>query len=151
MPPAPGRLSMMICFPQISVRRAATVRAMTSFDAPGVNPTIHRIGFEGNPDAGSGCAAAMPAVAQYNDNASHAAFIETLRADHCVWNDLLPRAVGSAAARSMRRITIWNLCRTIGWGRGSVNRARVARINDALHKVRSGGSSGRHVPPVTQL
>src|SRR6185295_703691 len=74
-PPAPGRLSMMICFPQISVRRWATVRAMRSFDAPGANPTTHRIGFEGNPGAGSG-AAARPVAAQNNDKASSTAFMD---------------------------------------------------------------------------
>jgi hypothetical protein len=51
------------------------MRAMTSFDAPGANPTIQRIGFEGNAGAGSGFSAAMPAVAQYHDSASHATFI----------------------------------------------------------------------------
>ena len=65
---------MTICFPQISVRRWATTRAMRSFDAPGAKPTIHRIDFAGKIEAASRVSAAMPAVAKYNDSAIHASF-----------------------------------------------------------------------------
>src|SRR5262245_41633820 len=77
-PPAPGRLSMMICLPHSSVRRAATMRAMTSFDAPGAKPTSQRMGLLGNPGAGSAGAAAALAAAQKNDSAIQTDLIDVL-------------------------------------------------------------------------
>src|SRR4051812_14891380 len=75
MPPAPGRLSITIWRPQISVSRAATARATTSFDAPGAKPTIQRIGFDGNAVAASGLSAALLAVAKNRDIASDTALM----------------------------------------------------------------------------
>jgi hypothetical protein len=55
------------------------MRAMRSVDAPGVNGTTHRMGLEGKLSADSDVSAAMHALAQHNDNASHIAFIGRLR------------------------------------------------------------------------
>jgi len=43
-----------------------------------VKGTTQRMGFEGKLSAGSGFPAAMHALAQHNDNASHIAFIVRL-------------------------------------------------------------------------
>src|SRR5436309_34082 len=69
----------MTCLPQISVRRWPMVRAMRSVDAPGVNGTTQRMGFEGKLSADSDLSAAMHALAQHNDNASNVVFIGLLR------------------------------------------------------------------------
>src|SRR6185503_4035864 len=68
----------MICLPQISMRRWPMVRAMRSVDAPGVNGTTQRIGFEGKLSTDSDFSAAMHALAQHNDNASSVVFIGRL-------------------------------------------------------------------------
>src|SRR5512141_794158 len=69
----------MICLPQISVRRWPIMRATRSVDAPGVNGTTHRMGFEGKLSADCDVSAPMHALAPHNDNASHVAFIDRLR------------------------------------------------------------------------
>src|SRR5262245_61721362 len=47
-PPAPGRLSMMICWPIWSLIFCATTRAVMSPTPPGPNGTRKRIGLDGN-------------------------------------------------------------------------------------------------------
>src|SRR3954471_22335451 len=47
LPPAPPRLSMMICWPSASEIFGLSMRDSTSAPPPGGKPTIQRIGFDG--------------------------------------------------------------------------------------------------------
>jgi hypothetical protein len=67
----------MICLPHFPAKCWPMVRAMGPVDAPGVNGTTQRMGFEGSLSTGSD--AAKHALAQHNDNASDVAFIGRLR------------------------------------------------------------------------
>src|SRR5512145_1049109 len=59
VPPAPGRLSTITCWPRVSVSFIAIARAVMSGCPPGVKPTTMRIGRFGKLDTASDfCAAA---------------------------------------------------------------------------------------------
>src|SRR5215203_4502850 len=47
VPPAPARLSMMICWPHAAASFCATARAVMSAPPPGATGTIRRIGLSG--------------------------------------------------------------------------------------------------------
>ena len=78
------------------------MRAMRSVDAPGVNGTTHRMGFEGNLSADSGVSAPMHALAQHNDNASHIAFIDRLRESSELIRFAIMKYVRAAAVITVR-------------------------------------------------
>src|SRR5882672_7162948 len=48
LPPAPARFSTMTCWPRLSPRNLATMRATVSVPPPGSKPTTMVIGFDGN-------------------------------------------------------------------------------------------------------
>src|SRR5262245_51279758 len=56
MPPAPGRLSMMNCWPRSSVRRMASIRAIVSGEPPAAFGRTKRTGFSGYSPARDGLA-----------------------------------------------------------------------------------------------
>src|SRR5690349_2078343 len=47
LPPAPGRLSTITCWPSASLNRGLIARATISAPPPGENPTRSRNGFDG--------------------------------------------------------------------------------------------------------
>src|SRR5260221_6104302 len=59
---APGRLSMITCWPMLSLTFAPTMRATGSVTPPGGNGRIHVIGFDGNACAWASVTAAHPAA-----------------------------------------------------------------------------------------
>src|SRR4051812_36400299 len=65
MPLAPARLSTTTCWPNAAENFCPTSRAMMSFDPPGANGTMRRMGLEGYaPGAFLACACATPASAR---------------------------------------------------------------------------------------
>src|SRR3954469_11121235 len=64
LPPAPPRLSMMICWPSASEIFGLNIRDSTSAPPPGGKPTIQRIGFDGQVWADAAAAVATSAAAR---------------------------------------------------------------------------------------
>src|SRR5262245_17156072 len=62
MPLAPERLSTITCWPQLSVNRAASIRALMSVAAPGGYPSSMRTGRVGDHCGGVAASAAEAAI-----------------------------------------------------------------------------------------
>ena len=65
LPPAPGRLSTITCWPSRSPSLGATMRTVASDEPPGGKVTIMRIGLAGQA-AGAGVCASAPTLAANN-------------------------------------------------------------------------------------
>src|SRR4029079_1529202 len=69
VPPAPGLFSTTMRWPSTSPKGSATMRVATSVPPPAPNPTMMRIGFDGQSSAAAGAAyvaaAIAPAIARH--------------------------------------------------------------------------------------
>src|ERR1700682_1520396 len=71
VPPAPGRMSTMICWPHFCVSFWPTVRDATSLGPPAANPTSRRMGLAGYCCAHAAELIATSAAAHDAERVSH--------------------------------------------------------------------------------